>query len=178
MLIIIKMLHFSFMDIIWTLAEVCFFPNCISGSLFCIQTTCNKISFLSCRISVYWWGLCHSISHSHGKEEATSSHSRNGSEDPGLPRAEKSAAGVAEVRPGLWDDEAASHREDAACVSLAGCPQRKPPLLPTGWHEDVRSREHLHPQVMAGGPHGAQLLADYQGQSGLHSWGETSHIQF
>lgn len=37
----------------------------------------------------------------HGEKEAAPSHRRNGSEDPGVPRAEVSAEGVAEVRPGL-----------------------------------------------------------------------------
>lgn len=81
----------------------------------------------------------------HGEKEAAPSHRRNGSEDPGVPGAEVSAEGVAEVRPGLREYEAASHWEDAARVGLAGRPQGKPPLLPAGGDEAVRSRPHVHP---------------------------------
>lgn len=105
----------------------------------------------------------------HGEEEEAASHRRNGSEDPGLSRAEVTAAGFPEVRPGLRDDEAASLREDAASDGLAGRPQGEPPLLSTGWSETVRNWPNVHPKVLAGGPHGAQLLGDHQGQGGLHS---------
>lgn len=126
---------------------------------------------MSCRINTDRCALVtfvDSLLHiSHGEEE-TSPHSRNGSEGSGVPRVQVPAAGVPEVRPGLRDDEASSHREDAACAGLAGCPQGEPPLLPAGRDEDVRDRASLYPQVLAGGQHGAQLLADHEGQGGLH----------
>lgn len=110
----------------------------------------------------------------HGEEKETSPYRRNGSKDSGVPGNKIPTQGVAKVRPGLWDDEAAPHREEAACVSLAGCSQGESSLLPLSGHEDVRNGSPFYPKVLAGGPHWAQLLADHQGQSGLHSWGKPS----
>lgn len=85
------------------------------------------------------------VHYSHGEKEAAPSHRRNGSEDPDVPRAEVSSEGVAEIRPGLRDHEAASHWEDAARVGLAGRPQGESPLLAAGGDADVRSGPHVHP---------------------------------
>lgn len=99
----------------------------------------------------------------HGEEKETSPYRRNGSKDSGVPGIEIPTQGVSKVRPGLWDNEAAPHREEAACVSLAGCSQGESSLLPLSGHEDVRNGAPFYPKVLAGGPHRAQLLADHQG---------------
>lgn len=148
-----------------------------NGAGSCLKFRCKWINFHSFRTNQCRGGAA-VTSYSHGEEKATSSHSRNGSEDPGVPRAQVPAAGFPEIRPGLWNDETALHGEDAARVGLAGCSQGEPPLLPAGGHEAVRSGPPLHPQVLVGGPHRAQLLADHQGQGGLHVWGESGPHPF
>lgn len=100
-------------------------------------------------------------SHRYGQKEACSFDRRVRPQDPRLPGAEEPAAGLPAVRPGLRDDEAAVLREDAARAGLAGRAQGESPLLAAGRHEALRSGPRLHPQVVAGGPHGAQLLADH-----------------
>ena len=97
----------------------------------------------------------------HGEEEEDPPDRRDGPQGPGVPGTEGPAAGLPALRPGLRHNEAAVHREDAAGAGLGGREEGGPPLLAAGRDEALRSRPHLHPQVVGGGPPGAQLLADH-----------------
>lgn len=73
----------------------------------------------------------------HGEKKATSTHRRNGSEDPGVPGAQVPTDGLPKVRAGLRDHDAASHGKDAARAGLEGRPQGESSLLTAFGHEDV-----------------------------------------
>lgn len=127
-------------------------------SLFCASQTNCPFQNKRRRVFIGDWRV--PPHREHGEEKETSPHRGNGSKDSGAPRIKIAAQGVPEVRPGLWDDEAALHGEEAACVGLAGRPQGEPSLLPLGGHEDVRIGSPFYPKVVAGGARRAQLLAD------------------
>ncbi len=110
-------------------------------------------------------------SRQHGKEKASEAYSRDGTEDPGLPRAEESTPGLSALCAGLRHHDTTLHWQNTASVGLERCAARNTPLYVTGWHAHVWCGSTLYTQVVAGRAHTAMLLENNKSQGGLYSRG-------
>lgn len=107
----------------------------------------------------------------HGRQEDPPAHRRHGQEDPRVPGAEGSAAGLTALRRGLRDHAAAADAETAARAGLGGRAEREPAVCAALPPTALRRGPHRHPQILAVGSRRALLLGHHQGEGGLHGRG-------